>query len=86
MVIASHQKHRKISQYPASELHEGSKSMGMHGRVEALLSATIVAILRSLETRQRMRRTWLIGPLSSRSADLMKLYFKACVHIGVSYG
>ena len=48
MVIASHQKHRKISQYPASELHEGSKSMGMHGRVEALLSATIMAILRSL--------------------------------------
>jgi hypothetical protein len=57
MVMYSHQKHREIFQYPASDSHEGSKLMCMHGRVETLSSATIVALLRSLEKRQRMRRT-----------------------------
>jgi hypothetical protein len=70
----SHQKHREISQYPAADSHEGSELMCMHGRVETLSSATTVALLRSLETRQRMRHTCLIRPLSSGCVDVWELH------------
>jgi hypothetical protein len=82
----SHQKHRETSQYPAADSHEGSELMCMHGRVETLSSATTVALLRYLGTRQRMRHTCLIRPLSSGCVDVWKLHSNPWVHIDISYG